>query len=143
MFSNSEYEGVFTVLLVDALKAFNGLNCQLALINTSHLYPPLSQVLINTYRSDTELFSGDDTILSSEGITQGDPLAMAMYVVVTVTLIMFIISARQVWYADNAAACTSLLQWHRWWDLLNQFGPFYGYFTNARKTHLVVKLKSL
>ena len=117
MFSDPECEGL---LLVDASNAFNNLNHQLALINISHLCPALSRVLINTYTSDTMLVLDDDTILSSEGTTQGDPLAMAMYVIATVPLINQLHhSARQVWYANDAATCDSLLQLRQWWDLLN------------------------
>ena len=31
------------------------------------------------YRSDAELFVGEETIFSREGTTQGDPLSMAVY----------------------------------------------------------------
>ena len=67
-------------LLVDASNAFNNLNRQLALVNISTLCPVFSQVLnINTYHSDAKLFVGGETILSQEGTTQGDPLAMACH----------------------------------------------------------------
>ena len=63
-------------LLVDASNAFNNLNRQLALVNISTLCPAFSRILINTYRNDAKLFVGGETILSQEGTTQGDPLAM-------------------------------------------------------------------
>ena len=44
-----------------------------------HLFPSLSVVLINTYREDIDLFVDGAILLSTEGTTQGDPLAMAMY----------------------------------------------------------------
>ena len=66
-------------LLVDASNAFNNLNRQLALVNISTLCPVFPQVLINTYRSDAKLFVGGETILSQEGTTQGNPLAMACH----------------------------------------------------------------
>ena len=84
MFSDPECEGH---LLVDASNAFNSSNRQLALINISHLCPALSHVLINTYRSDTELFLDNDTILSSNGTTQRDPLAIAIYAIAMVLVI--------------------------------------------------------
>ena len=64
------------VLLVDASNAFNSLNRQTALHNISRICPPLSSILTNTYRAPTDLFVDGDTILSQEGTTQGDPLAM-------------------------------------------------------------------
>ena len=43
--------------------------------------------LINTYRSDTQLFVDGETFLSQEGTTQRDPLAMAMYAISTMPVI--------------------------------------------------------
>lgn len=68
------------VLLVDATNAFNMINRQAALHNISITCPPLSRILINTYRAPVRLvIVGSDEIASTEGTTQGDPLAMAMY----------------------------------------------------------------
>ena len=66
------------VILVDAANAFNSLNRKAALQNIHHLCPSLAKVLINTYREDIKLFVDGETLLSQEGTTQGDPLAMAM-----------------------------------------------------------------
>ena len=52
------------VLLVDATNAFNVLNRQVALRNIRHLCPPLSKILINTYREDVRLFIDGETLLS-------------------------------------------------------------------------------
>ena len=67
------------MLLVDATNAFNSLNRQTALQNIRRLCPPIATILVNTYRAPTELFVDNDVILSHEGTTHGDPLAMAMY----------------------------------------------------------------
>ena len=67
-------------VLVDATNAFKSINHQAALHIINIIWPLLLQVLINTYRSPIWLFvteSGE--ISSTEGTTQGDPLAMAMY----------------------------------------------------------------
>ena len=75
------------ILLVDASNAFNSLNRQTALMNIHHLCPALSKVLINTYQEDIQLFIDGEVLLSQEGTTQGDPLAMAMYAVAVTLLI--------------------------------------------------------
>ena len=49
--------------------------------------PALSHILINTYRNNSQLFVDGQCILSKEGTTQGDPLAMAMYAIGTQPLI--------------------------------------------------------
>ena len=64
-------------LLVDATNTFNSINRQSALHNISVLCPPLAQVLVNIYRHPVRLFiPGSGEISSTEGTTQGDPLAM-------------------------------------------------------------------
>ena len=67
------------VLLADASNAFNCLNRQAALQNILSLCPSIAPALVNTNRSSAHLFVDDEVILSEEGTTQGDPLAMTMY----------------------------------------------------------------
>ncbi len=73
-FRADEIEGA---LLVDAT---NAINRQTALHNISVICPPLAQVLHNTYQASVRcVIPGSGGVSSSEGTTQGDPLAMAMY----------------------------------------------------------------
>ena len=75
-----EMESVEAVILVDAANAFNNLNRQVALNNMQYLCPNFATVLINTYRNPARLFiTGGGKILSREGNTQGDSLAMQKY----------------------------------------------------------------
>ena len=63
--------------------------------------------MINIYRNLTELFVGDETLLSSEGTTQGDPLAISLYALATLPLINHLGNStdiKQSWYADDLAA---------------------------------------
>ena len=79
-------------------------------------------------------------MLSKEGTTQGDPLAMAMYAIGTQPLIRRLDGiAKQVWYADDSAAGSSIERLRRWWDLLKEIGPLYGYIPNGDKTHILAK----
>ena len=123
---------------VDAINAFNCLNRKVALRNILHLCPSLAKILINTYRNEINLHIGGETILSQEGITQGDPLAMAMYAIGTAPLIRALSkeSVKQVWYADDASAAGGIKELRRWWDLLVRIGPNYGYYPNACETRL-------
>lgn len=137
MFQEEDTQGT---LLADASNAFNSLNRELALLNTRHLCLSLSNILINTYRSDVPLFIDNEVIWSREGTTPGDPLAMPMFAIGVVPLIRHLHgTARQVWYADDSAAAGSLLELRQWWDRLNQLGPKFGYFVNPKKTNLQVK----
>ena len=129
------------VLLVDASNAFNNLYSQVALRKIQTLYPSLATILINTYREDVPLFIDNCCILSSEGTTQGDPLAMTMYSI-DVTLLVNDLwgpCIRQVWFTDDATAGGSLNGLYDWWCRLKSLEPSYGYFVNASKTWLIVK----
>ena len=73
-------------------------------------------------------------ILSQEGTTQGDPLAMAMYALALVPMIARLNdTVKQIWYADDAAAAGQLSNLCTWWDLLCDVGPQFGYFVNSAK----------
>ena len=132
------------ILLVDASNAFNNLNRKVALLNIQHSCPSLATVLINTYRQDPEFYIEGETILSMEGMTQGDPLAMAMFALAMVPLVDKASGgARQVWYADDASAGGKMEELRAWWDKITRFGPEYGYYPNPAKTWLVVKEEHL
>ena len=115
MFESPDTEAV---ILVDASNAFNSLNRENALRNIQHLCPSLSTVLINTYREDVHLFIDGETLFSEEGTTQGDPLAMAMYAIGTLPLIQSLSNEgiKQAWYADDSAACGSLVHLRDIWE---------------------------
>ena len=112
-FAEPEVHGA---LLVDASNAFNTINRQAALHNIKSICPPLYQILMNTYRAPIRcIICGDGEITSSEGTTQGDPLAMAMYALAVKPLIGELKSdapgVKQVWYADDttgAGTCDDL-----------------------------------
>ena len=119
---------------------FNSPNHQVALHKFRRLCPPIASILVNSYRAPTELFVDCDVILSQEGTTQGDPLAMAMYGLATIPLIRRLDGfCRQVWYADDSATFGSLEHLYSWWNRLTTEGPSFGYFANPSKTWLVTK----
>ena len=124
------------VNLVDVSNAFNILNRQVALLNCEVICPSMSPILINTYSSDSWLFVDGQCMLSKEGTTQGNPLVMAMYAIGTQPLIRRLDGiAKQVWYANDSAAGSSLERVRVWWHLLEEIGHLYGYFPNGSKTH--------
>ena len=67
------------VLQAGTTNAFNCLNQQVALRNISAICPSFARILINTYRDESKLYIDGSYILSKEGTTEGDPLAMPMY----------------------------------------------------------------
>ena len=78
MFSTADCEAA---LLVDASNAFNSINRKAAIHDITILSPALSTVLQYTYSAAAVrlLVTGEGEISSTEGTTQGDSLAMAIY----------------------------------------------------------------
>ena len=64
VFESSETEAI---ILVDVTNTFNSLNRQAALRNIRYLCPPLSKILINTYREDVRLFIDGETLPTVTG----------------------------------------------------------------------------
>ena len=136
-------ESTDAAIFVDASNAFNRLNRQVALRNFPSICPALATVVTNLYREDSNLFIDGETLLSREGVTQGDPLAMAIYAVAIMPLIWRLQEGseerHQVWFADDASANGALNSLRSWWDGIVEVGPIYGYYANPLKTVLIVK----
>ena len=112
-----EDEAVEAVFLVDASNAIKSPHREAALQNTYIISPILAPMLTNTYQSPARLYIGGEHILSQEGTTQENPLAMVMYLFGTLPLIHKLQgNVTQAWYADNALTGGELsgLWMHRW-----------------------------
>ena len=137
LFESEENEAI---LLVDATNAFNSINRYSALHNIRTQCPTFATVLINCYRTQSDLFFDNETIYSQEGTTQGDPLAMPFYALATVPLIKMLPKlVKHIWYADDATAIGSLNHLQKWWDTLVELGHKFGYFVNPSKSWIVTK----
>ena len=133
-------EDTDAILLVDANNAFNSLNRKAALVNIHSLCPSLAAIVTNMYRGNAQMFIEDETILSREGTTQGDPLAMSMYGIAILPLIKKLSNmCKQLWFADDAAAGGEINHLSEWWANLKSLGPTFGYYPNPSKTWLLVK----
>ena len=121
-----EEEETEAILIVDPSNAFNRLNRKATLSNAMNLCPAISTILVNTYRSDPCLFIDGETIMSKEGTTQGDPLAMVMYAIAIMPLnkqLKVSTEVEQVWYADDSAAGGKVEKLCKWWDKILEMGP--------------------
>lgn len=134
VFESPETEAV---ILVDASNAFNTLNWKVALQNINSLCPSLAKILINMYWDDVQLFINGETLLSQKGTIQGDPLAMAMYAIAISPLIHHLEDehAKQIWFADDAAAGGDLAHLKIWLEHI----VYLGHQLNASKLWLIVK----
>ena len=153
MFDHPDCEAV---LMVDASNAFNCLNREAALHNIKMRCPSLATYVENSYKVPAKLFiCGEvtgktrrvETILSAEGTTQGDPVAMAMYALGLLklqdTLRHEKTGVKQVAYADDLTGVGKTADLIKWWEMVVQHGPKLGYFPNARKSVLIVKPEKL
>ena len=113
------------------------------LYTTSSSYAHPLPLFCGTYGSPSNLFFGGECLLSREGTTQGDPLAMGMYAVGIIPVIKELHGngGIQLWCADDASDAGSLKQIRSWWDVFRTRGPSCGYFPNhaATKSWLLVK----
>ena len=130
------------VILVDASNSFNALNRKVALFNIQIICPPFSTILINTYRAPSKLFiTGGKRLLSQEGTTQGDNLAIAFYGLATIPLQNIlrinIPSVKQVWPADDATGAGNLQPLREWLDSIVSNGTNIGYYINESKSWLI------
>ena len=89
---------------------------------------------------------GEGEIESTEGTTQGDPLAMAMYALAATPLISRLkeikSDVKQVWFADDATVAGKLRAYCSGGNISQLLGLPLGtiiLYPNASKTHLVVK----
>ena len=100
----------------DASNAFNCLNRQAALLNIEQLCQPFATILRNTNGRPSNLFVGGECLLSREGTTQGDPLAMGMYAVGIIPFMKELQrnGGKQLRYADDASNAGSLKQIRLW-----------------------------
>ena len=137
-------EGTDGILLIDASNAFNQMNRSVALHNIQITCKEMSLYIINTYRSPSRLFiCGGGEILSQEGTTQGDPLAMPWYSVNTSIMIQSLRTStpgvKQVWLADDSAGGGQIVPLYNWYNHLSQEGKKFGYLVNGSKSWLIVK----
>ena len=118
------------LLFVDAANGFNNLSRLAMLWTIRHSWPKMARFAFNAYRHQWRLYVRRAglaalIILSMEGVTQGNPLAMALYGVALLLLIEHLRQRHprmlQPWCADNGA-------------MRCRVGPQYGYFPEPAKS---------
>ena len=125
------------------MQTFNSLNRKAVLHNINIICPTLAQTLINTYQAPVRaLVTGSGEIASIEGITQWDPLAMAMYALAITPLIDQLRKScpevNQAWYAEDATGASTCRGLRLWRNKLMDCGPSLDTIP-MQPRHLVVK----
>ena len=131
------------VTCVDARNGFNKLSRMAMLWTVRHRWSKGSRFAFNCYRHACILIvhqDGDECleILSEEGVTQGDPLAMILYGIDLIPLAEYIqaavLSVLQIWYADSSAFAGKASGIKRCMEILIRMGPTHGYHLEPAKS---------
>ena len=80
--------------------------------------------------------------MSTEGTTQGDPLAMGLYALNIQLLIKSLqvaSSVKQCWFADDASGAGSTTEIKKWWNVISTLDQDFGYFPNDKKCWIIAK----
>ena len=133
--------------LIDAANGFNLLKRYQMLWNVRHRWAKGSRIAFNSYRHFNQVIvrrGGGKTahvILAEEGLSQGDPLAMALYGVALLPLAEKLKRAvpevAVPWFADDVATVGNLSDCALALEFLCEVGPQYGYFPEPEKTHVI------
>ena len=134
----------YAILLIDDENAFNSLNRELALKNVETHCPALHHALANSYEHPTNLYVNNTVLTSTEGTTQGDPLAMAMYGIGIIPMIELLQKNKchpntQKRYADDRSAAGDLMSLREILDNLDRHGKAVGYNVKPYKCQLIIK----
>lgn len=138
--------------LIDAENGFNLENRIVMLWTVRHEWPAGARFAFNCYRHCSILVIRGDIhhcvfLLSQEGVTQGDPLAMILYGLGLLPLIRQLKAefpdVEQPWYADDAGAGGTFTSIRAHFKRLQELGPKFGYFPNPSKSIIVVPAHSL
>ena len=119
------------------------MNRHVALHNIQYICPQFATILINTYRIPSRLIiNNEKEIMSQEGTTQGDNLAMSFYALsttLTQSRLRSVTSVKQVWLADDATGKGKITSLKDWWDIITAEGKKCGYYVNESKSWIIVK----
>ncbi|KAL7549341.1 hypothetical protein ACHAWF_012611, partial [Thalassiosira exigua] len=139
------------LFLVDATNGFNMLSRLGMLWTVRHRTPKLSTFAFNCYHHEVRLVCRRPgkpalILLSKEGVTQGDPFAMALYGITLCPLAEHLREGfpevLQPWYADDAAMMAAAAEVACCMVELMRVGPMFGYHPEPDKSWVICPLGS-
>ena len=138
-----EAEGL---MLIDAKNGFNELGRKAMFWTVWHRWAAGARFAFNCYRHEIRLLLRQPggtglTLHSREGVTQGDPLAMALYGIALLPLAERLReespSVMQPWYAGDAAMMGVPAEVTKAMILLTKLGPMFRYFPEPEKLYVI------
>ena len=94
-----------------------------------------------------DFVGGAEIASSKKGTSQGDPVSMAIYciwVTLLINMLIHILSNEHsanfnvTAHTDEFSAAGNLKNLRRWWSVLTEIGPKFGYYLETTKTWLAV-----
>jgi len=145
-------EGTEAILMIDASNAFNLVSREVFLHNVKIVCPDITTFASNCYSCPARLFViGGVELLSMEGTTKGDPIAMPVNAIAIIPLLMMLLEITDSLtnkhitseaYANVFTAGGPLDNFKIWWNSLCRLGPLFGYHLEETKCWLVVNQNS-
>ena len=135
---------------------FNAVNRKAFLHNMAVICSLIATFMHHCYPKPSHLFVISVVeILSSEGTTQGDPVAKNCYkIAVAINIIPLILpvlkitdqyphgTSKAAAYADDLTAAGIVKGIKYWWEQLCKLDPKFGYFPEATKSWLIVEVNT-
>ena len=106
------------LLKIDFKNAFNSVHRDVVLKLVKEKVPELYGFVYQCYEESSFLFFGDDTLDSSEGVQQGDPLGPFLFSLAIMDIVKKMKSDLNIWYLDN---CTISGNTKRSWRITKKF----------------------
>ena len=136
-----EDQSIEVVLLVHVSNAFNSINRNAFLHNITIICPPLARYVRNCIMLTHDYLLLVGVKSNQEGITQGDPTAMAIYAIAIIPLVLMLVEeASQVdntrktaAYAHDLATAGTIVRLRNWWDTLTRLRPKFRYFSEGKQ----------
>eukprot|EP00957_Ditylum_brightwellii_P053767 4073004-Ditylum_brightwellii.AAC.1 len=120
-----------------------------------HLWAMGARFAFNTYRYWRKLVQKgqDDLVMSKEGVMQGDPLSMILYVLVVLPIIKvlnkllevlpYLVKQLQEWFADDLGLAGFFEAIAIWFNKLCEIRPPRGYIPEPTKSILITHEKNM
>ena len=141
----SEEDTAHGFIQINVSNAFNSINRTLLLHNVKILCPEIATYMNNCYMKPSRLFiTGGEEILSNEGTTKGDTIAMGMYALRSMSLPTSITSNNtgnliHVAFAHDLTGLGKIQELIEWWEKFLYYGFYFGYYIHESKSWLIMK----
>ena len=89
------------LLKIDFKNAFNSVHRDVALKLVKEKVPEIYGFIYQCYEESSYLFFGDDTLDSSEGVQQGDPMGPFLFCLAIMDIVKKMKSDLNIWYLDD------------------------------------------